>query len=115
MKSKGESGVSSHSPDPHNQSGPAWSASYRYEYTGNIEGRQRSSDGMSLPITSHSWLDACGSRRKEHAYEAILLWGARLCLWSDHAGTTDLPWADAGGHGRHPGRLPPRGGGGARR
>src|SRR5438445_11640565 len=50
VKSKGESGVSRHSPDPRNQRGPAWSASNSWKYTGRTRGSQPPSDAMSLPI-----------------------------------------------------------------
>src|SRR5258708_321156 len=50
VKSKGASGVSRRSPDPHNPRGPAWSASNSYKYTGKTRGSQPPSDVMSLPI-----------------------------------------------------------------
>src|SRR5438270_11809549 len=80
VKSKGESGVSSHSPDPPQ---PAWTrverhtvprtASKSYQYIGRTRGSQPPSDAMSLPITSHPSPGADGSPRKECAYEAVLL------------------------------------------
>src|SRR5437016_13820319 len=54
VKSKGESGVSRHSPDPRNQRGPAWSASHSEKYTGRTRGCQTAPTAKSLPIAS--WL-----------------------------------------------------------
>src|SRR2546423_14732066 len=66
---------------------PAWTrlerhtvprtASNSYEYTWNTRGSQSPADGMSLPITSHSWFRSCGSSRRKRTHEAILLRGAR--------------------------------------
>ncbi|OLB55723.1 MAG: hypothetical protein AUI01_07475 [Ktedonobacter sp. 13_2_20CM_2_56_8] len=69
VKSEGESGVSRHSPDPHNQRGPAWSASNTYQYTENAWGKQPPAVGMLLPITFHCWRGVEGSRGRKGARE----------------------------------------------
>src|SRR5258708_3124732 len=57
------------------------------------------------------WLCSWGSRRKERAHGTILVWRARLCLWSDHADAADEPGAHASVPGRAPGGLAASGGG----
>src|SRR6266849_4316120 len=66
MKSEEKSGVTCQSPQTFlNQCGPAWSASNTYQYTENAWGSQCPADGMSLPITSHCWPGAGGSRGRK--------------------------------------------------
>src|SRR5437868_9435017 len=62
----------------------------------------------SLPI--HRLAPVGHAAGKERAYEAVLLRGARLWLWSGHADLAHGHWADAGGLSRVPGHLPKSGG-----
>ena len=57
------------------QSGPVWSASNKYEYTGRVGGSQCPSDGISLPITSYNSMASFPpvGRAARSAHEAHLL------------------------------------------
>src|SRR5438132_11997971 len=88
-----------------NQRGPAWNASNTPKYTGSDRGSQCPTRPMSRPLTYHG-VGSCGSRRKERAYEAVLLRRARLCLWPGHADLADEHRADASEPGRETSRQP---------
>src|SRR2546421_8465273 len=85
VKSKGESGVSRHSPDPPKQRGPACSATQSpglrptptsiLRVPGEASRQQMACHFLSLPIAGVAPLGRAAG--KEHAYEAVLLSLAR--------------------------------------
>src|SRR5712691_5955237 len=96
VKSKGESGVSCHSPDPPISVDPP-----RAHPTPNSIPGVSGEDSLQqlacyLPLPPITGLAPLGHvQGKEHANEAALLSGARLWLWAGHAEPAHEPGPDA--------------------
>src|SRR6266702_6437758 len=70
VKSQGESGVSRHSPDPPQ---PAWTRVERIQQLSVFWEDPGKSASIRCHVTSHPFLGVGALRRKECAYEAVLL------------------------------------------